>query len=85
VARCARSSFDPLLLVAAAATSGLGFEPALGPVALLVALGAVPTGVADTCYFRGLRTASAAVGVVVVLLAAVVLAGRGSPERARSS
>ena len=85
MARCARSSFDPRLLVAAAAaTSGLGFEPALGPVALLVALGAVPTGVADTCYFRGLRTASAAVGVVV-LLAAVVLAGRGSPERARSS
>jgi drug/metabolite transporter, DME family len=57
-----------LLVPVAAATSGLGFEPDVRTLGLLVALGVVPTAVAYTCYFRGLRSASATVGVVMALL-----------------
>jgi DME family drug/metabolite transporter len=99
-----------LLVPLAGATSGLGFVPDVRTVGLLVALGVVPTAVAYTCYFRGLRSASATVGVVMALLepltaavlaalllgdrlgavgvtgavllgAAVILAGRGNPDR----
>ncbi|WP_433278722.1 DMT family transporter [Pseudonocardia xinjiangensis] len=57
-----------LLVPVAAATSGLGFTPGVGSVGLLVALGVVPTAVAYTCYFRGLRTSPAALGVLMALL-----------------
>lgn len=57
-----------LLVPLAGATSGLGFVPDVRTVGLLVALGVVPTAVAYTCYFRGLRSASATVGVVMALL-----------------
>ncbi len=57
-----------LLAPLAAVTSGLGFAPGAGAVALLVALGLVPTAVAYTCYFRGLRAASVGVGVLMALL-----------------
>jgi DME family drug/metabolite transporter len=57
-----------LLLPVAAATAGVGFAVDAGSVALLVALGLVPTAVAYTCYFRGLRSASAGVGVLMALL-----------------
>jgi DME family drug/metabolite transporter len=57
-----------LLVPVAAATSGLGFVPDVRTVGLLVALGVIPTAVAYTCYFRGLRSSSATVGVVMALL-----------------
>jgi drug/metabolite transporter, DME family len=57
-----------LLLPLAAATSGIGFAPEPGALASLFALGTVPTAVAYTCYFRGLRGASAGVGVLIALL-----------------
>jgi drug/metabolite transporter, DME family len=57
-----------LLLPLAAATAGVGFTVDATSVALLVALGLVPTAVAYTCYFRGLRSASAGVGVLMALL-----------------
>lgn len=47
---------------------GWGSHPDIRSVGLLVALGVVPTAVAYTCYFRGLRTASAALGVLMALL-----------------
>jgi DME family drug/metabolite transporter len=57
-----------VLLPLAAATSGLGFAVDLRSAALLVAFGLVPTAVAYTCYFRGLRSAAAGVGVLMALL-----------------
>lgn len=57
-----------LLAVLAACTTGLGFAPDVGSVGLIVALGLVPTAIAYTCYFRGLRSASAPVGVLMSLL-----------------
>lgn len=56
------------LLPLAAATTGIGFTLDVPSAALLVALGVVPTAVAYTCYFRGLRSASAGVGVLMALL-----------------
>jgi drug/metabolite transporter, DME family len=57
-----------LLLPLAATTSGLVFAPAPATVGLLLAFGLVPTAVAYTCYFRGLRSAPAGVGVLMALL-----------------
>jgi DME family drug/metabolite transporter len=57
-----------LLVPVAAATSGLGFAPDTRSVGLLLALGLVPTALAYTSYFRGLRSAPAAVGVLMALL-----------------
>jgi DME family drug/metabolite transporter len=57
-----------VLLPVAVVTSGLGFAADAYSVALLVALGLVPTAVAYTCYFRGLRSASAGIGVLMALL-----------------
>ncbi|WP_329109935.1 DMT family transporter [Micromonospora sp. NBC_01699] len=58
------------LLVApfAVATVGLGFQPSLLTVGLLVALGIAPTALAYTLYFRGLRTVAASTAVVLALL-----------------
>ena len=62
-------SFGGALLVPiAVSTSGLSFTPDAPSVGFLVALGLVPTAVAYTCYFRGLRTAPAAVGALMALL-----------------
>jgi drug/metabolite transporter, DME family len=73
-----------LLLPLAATTSGIGFAPGPATIGLLLALGLVPTAVAYTCYFRGLRRASAGVGVLMALLeplTAAVLAAMLLGER----
>jgi DME family drug/metabolite transporter len=57
-----------LLLPLAAASGGVGFAVDPRSLALVVALGLVPTAMAYTCYFRGLRSASAGVGVLMALL-----------------
>jgi DME family drug/metabolite transporter len=57
-----------LLAPVTLATSGLSFAPDARSVGLLLALGVVPTAVAYTCYFRGLRTAPAALGALMALL-----------------
>jgi drug/metabolite transporter, DME family len=57
-----------LLLPVTLATSGLSFVPDARSVGLLIALGLVPTAVAYTSYFRGLRTAPAALGALMALL-----------------
>jgi DME family drug/metabolite transporter len=58
-----------LLLVPFAVTmGGLGFSPTGATVGLLIALGTVPTAVAYTLYFRGLRTVGASTAVVLALL-----------------
>jgi drug/metabolite transporter, DME family len=57
-----------LLLPIAATTSGLAFTPTPVSIGLLLAFGLVPTAVAYTCYFRGLRSAPAGVGVLMALL-----------------
>jgi drug/metabolite transporter, DME family len=63
-----------LLAPLAAATSGLTFAPTPAAVGLLLAFGLVPTAVAYTCYFRGLRSATAGVGVLMALLEPVTSA-----------
>lgn len=57
-----------LVPLAALSPSGLGFDPQPGTVGLLLALGAVPTALAYTAYFRGLRSSSPGVAAVVALL-----------------
>lgn len=57
-----------LLAPVAALTSGLTFTPSPTGVGLLLVLAAVPTAVAYTAYFRGMRSAPAGVGVVMALL-----------------
>ncbi|GAA5125077.1 DMT family transporter [Pseudonocardia adelaidensis] len=57
-----------LLVPLAATTSGLAFAPTPAAVGLALAFGLVPTAVAYTCYFRGLRGAPAGVGVLMALL-----------------
>jgi DME family drug/metabolite transporter len=60
----------PLALI----TSGLAFAPTPQSIGLLLAFGLVPTAVAYTCYFRGLRGATAGVGVLMALLEPVTAA-----------
>jgi drug/metabolite transporter, DME family len=57
-----------LLVPLATSTSGLAFAPTPASVGLVLAFGLVPTAVAYTCYFRGLRSAPAGVGVLMALL-----------------
>jgi DME family drug/metabolite transporter len=57
-----------LLVPITLATSGLSFVPGVRSVGLLIALCLVPTAVAYTCCFRGLRTAPAALGALMALL-----------------
>lgn len=57
-----------LLVPLAATTSGLSFAPTAAASGLVLAFGLVPTAVAYTCYFRGLRGAPAGVGVLMALL-----------------
>lgn len=57
-----------LLVPLALATSGLGFAPTAAGLSLLVALAVVPTAMAYTLYFRGLRGSVAGVGAVMALL-----------------
>jgi DME family drug/metabolite transporter len=66
-----------LLPLAALLGGGLGFRPGLASAGLLAALGAGPTAVAYTLYFRGLRKAPASTAALLSLiepLAAAVLA-----------
>jgi drug/metabolite transporter, DME family len=77
-----------LLLPVAATTSGVAFDPAPASVGLVIAFGLVPTALAYTCYFHGLRDAPAGVGVLMALLepltaavlAAVLLGERLGPS-----
>ena len=56
------------LMPLAAALGGLGFQPDPAALGLLLALGAGPTAVAYTLYFRGLRTAAASTAALMTLL-----------------
>ncbi len=57
-----------LLVSIVAGTSGWSFVFDWRSVALLLALAVIPTALAYTCYFRGLRTTSAGTGSVLALL-----------------
>ncbi|KAA2257917.1 EamA family transporter [Solihabitans fulvus] len=57
-----------LLTPLAVVAGGLGFAPTATSIGLLVALGLVPTAVAYTLYFRGLRTVDASTAAVLALL-----------------
>lgn len=63
-----------LLVPLAVTTSGLAFAPTPAAIGLLFVFGLVPTAVAYTCYFRGLRSAAAGVGVLMALLEPVTSA-----------
>ncbi|TWF76331.1 DME family drug/metabolite transporter [Pseudonocardia hierapolitana] len=63
-----------LLAPSAVTTSGLTFAPTPASIGLLLVFGLVPTAVAYTCYFRGLRSAAAGVGVLMALLEPVTSA-----------
>jgi drug/metabolite transporter, DME family len=63
----------PVALLAAPA--GLAFDPTPATVGVLVALGAVPTALAYTAWFRGLLGAPAGVGAVLALLEPLTAAG----------
>jgi DME family drug/metabolite transporter len=63
-----------LLAPLAVTTSGLTFAPTSAAIGLLLAFGLVPTAVAYTCYFRGLRNAPVGVGVLMALLEPVTSA-----------
>jgi drug/metabolite transporter, DME family len=63
-----------LLAPLAVTTSGLTFAPTPAAIGLLLAFGLVPTAVAYTCYFRGLRDAPVGVGVLMALLEPVTSA-----------
>ncbi|MFT3876148.1 MAG: DMT family transporter [Propioniciclava sp.] len=73
-----------LVLTGAAVTDHIAFTPSLASVALLIAMGLIPSAVAYLAYFHGLRTQTGTVGAVVSLLepttatilAAVVLGER---------
>jgi DME family drug/metabolite transporter len=56
------------LLPLAALVGGLTFRPSVSTIMLLAALGAGPTAVAYTLYFRGLRAAPASTGALLSLL-----------------
>ncbi len=77
-----------VVFAAAVPLTGVGFVPTPAGLGLLLAFAILPTALAYTCFFRGLRTAPASVGAVVALLepltaavlAAVVLGERlGAP------
>ncbi|MFI9404687.1 EamA family transporter [Nocardia sp. NPDC052316] len=76
-----------VLLMPLALTTGITFEPNAGSLALLAALGLVPTAVAYTLYFRGLPAAGPGTAAVLALLepltgailAAIVLGERLTP------
>ncbi|MFF3223616.1 EamA family transporter [Nocardia suismassiliense] len=57
-----------VLLMPLALTTGITFEPNAGSLALLAALGLVPTAVAYTLYFRGLPDAGPGTAAVLALL-----------------
>jgi DME family drug/metabolite transporter len=57
-----------LLAALAGPTTGLGFQPHASTICLLIALGAVPTAIAYTLYFRGLRVSAASTGALMALL-----------------
>jgi drug/metabolite transporter, DME family len=57
-----------ILLPLAAAVGGLSFRPGPEAIGLLIALGAGPTAVAYTLYFRGLRRTAASTATLITLL-----------------
>ncbi|MFI6166950.1 DMT family transporter [Nocardia sp. NPDC051052] len=76
-----------VLLAPLAITTGITFAPTPGSVALLAALGLVPTAIAYTLYFRGLPDAGPGTAAILALLepltgailAAIVLGERLTP------
>ncbi|KAA8877226.1 EamA family transporter [Nocardia colli] len=75
------------LLTPLAVTTGITFTPTPGSLALLAALGLVPTAIAYTLYFRGLPDAGPGTAAILALLepltgallAAIVLGERLTP------
>ncbi|WP_349339614.1 DMT family transporter [Plantactinospora sp. B6F1] len=63
-----------LVVPLAAGTVGLGFQPGLAALGLLVALGVGPTAVAYLLYFRGLRTVRPGTAALLEPLVGAVLA-----------
>ncbi|WP_433197160.1 DMT family transporter [Nocardia sp. CA-107356] len=57
-----------VLLIPAAAISGLTFSPTTHSIVLVVALGLMPSAVASTLYFRGLSRSGAGTAAVLALL-----------------
>jgi drug/metabolite transporter, DME family len=57
-----------VLLPVAGLTVGVGFRPGASALGLLLALAIVPTAVAYTLYFRGLRSINPVVAAVMTLL-----------------
>jgi DME family drug/metabolite transporter len=57
-----------VLLPLATVLGGLAFRPSVAAIGLLAALGAGPTALAYTLYFRGLRAAPASTGALLSLL-----------------
>jgi drug/metabolite transporter, DME family len=57
-----------ILMPLAQLAGGVGFRPAPASIGLLVALGAGPTAVAYTFFFRGLRSAAASTAALLALL-----------------
>jgi drug/metabolite transporter, DME family len=56
------------LIFLAEPTVGMGFDPSVTSITLVIMLGTVPTAVAYTLYFRGLRTVAASTAALVALL-----------------
>lgn len=61
-------SVGGLVLLPLAALRGMGFTPGPNAIGLLVALGAGPTALAYTLYFRGLRETSPRIASLLALL-----------------
>lgn len=57
-----------VLIPLAASTFGLSFLPGTATIGLLLALGVIPTALAYTLYFRGLRTVPASTATLLALL-----------------
>jgi len=57
-----------ILIPVAGVSVGLSFRPGAVALGLLIALGTVPTAVAYTLYFRGLRSISTSTAAVITLL-----------------
>lgn len=76
-----------VLLAPLAITTGITFAPTPGSLALLAALGLVPTAIAYTLYFRGLPDAGPGIAAILALLepltgailAAIILGERLTP------
>jgi DME family drug/metabolite transporter len=56
------------LMIVAAPTSGIGFQPGFASIGLVILLATLPTAVAYTLFFRGLRVVTASTAALIALL-----------------